>query len=750
VNGIEDHDPCNWNLGTIITFYNGSPYLSIHGYPGLYDTPFCEGGMGYGYPCQDEMVISPPLDLRKHSGGCDENQNSDIPPGEFDDMGGYMLSYSAYLDNPVENLVFHTWKIRNIEDDCPQPWLSNPLVRYYGDDGLWYRLEHDISSFVTSDVIQVALGVVDMCSVWYGIYGDCAEHTPAPWFDNVKVSRYAVVGPQWAYQGADLFQDNFPSTDDIESYVRADMAADISPPSYPDIVPGDSVVVNCWAPNAGGLDTLGTGEARVYFHCNTHFLSLDGKLGLFGPQLEGNYGSYASDDGDWTVLLCEQARNSSGTIAPDRYCVDLNDSLFTRGYLIEYYFKAYDLDGISTTLPTVAETITPYAYPSARSTNLFEFTCLPLLNWEGTLYVDDFDGRETFQGLAQTYYDPAFDAYIGHPLCIPDRFDVNQPSAMAGNSLGSRALLSHLLAAYGYMIWDSGDLSSGTILSSENPGDKSDDITLLVSWLDNLEDYYHPGLIIMGDNVATDLNQYSDGQVLMEDWFGTELVHSSFYEMTGGYTGGGIVNPLVSGVSGMSFEGMEFYLSGGCPVIDDFDVLRPVDHGIRALDYPEYGDSSACAAVLATRTNSHGRDVYTEWIGFSFMRIRNSGGYYPIRNAFLNYAFRHWLVGPAPTGNITDVEVPAVTTLAAVYPNPFNPVTRVSFSLKAKGHVSMRVYDVSGRLVRVLVDEVREAGAYEVVWDGANDRGRATTSGIYFCRMEADDYQRTVKMVLLR
>jgi len=45
---------------------------------------------------------------------------------------------------------------------------------------------------------------------------------------------------------------------------------------------------------------------------------------------------------------------------------------------------------------------------------------------------------------------------------------------------------------------------------------------------------------------------------------------------------------------------------------------------------------------------------------------------------------------------------------------------------------------------------VREAGSYEVVWDGANDRGRRTASGIYFCRMEADDYQRTVKMVQLR
>ena len=77
-------------------------------------------------------------------------------------------------------------------------------------------------------------------------------------------------------------------------------------------------------------------------------------------------------------------------------------------------------------------------------------------------------------------------------------------------------------------------------------------------------------------------------------------------------------------------------------------------------------------------------------------------------------------------------------------------MTRVSFSLKEKGHVSLRIYDVSGRIVRNLVDEIRDAGSYETVWDGTNDGGRPTASGIYFCRMEADGYERTLKMVLLR
>jgi flagellar hook assembly protein FlgD len=90
------------------------------------------------------------------------------------------------------------------------------------------------------------------------------------------------------------------------------------------------------------------------------------------------------------------------------------------------------------------------------------------------------------------------------------------------------------------------------------------------------------------------------------------------------------------------------------------------------------------------------------------------------------------------------------TRLSDNFPNPFNPATRVRFSLASRGPVSLRVYDVSGRLVRILIDDIRDAGSYEVAWDGTNDEGRSIASGIYFCRMETTGYERSLKMVLLR
>ena len=67
-----------------------------------------------------------------------------------------------------------------------------------------------------------------------------------------------------------------------------------------------------------------------------------------------------------------------------------------------------------------------------------------------------------------------------------------------------------------------------------------------------------------------------------------------------------------------------------------------------------------------------------------------------------------------------------------------------------KGPVSVRVYNVSGKLVKTLVDDVREAGSYSISWNGTNNRGDEVASGVYFYRMSAVGYEKTRKMVLLR
>jgi len=74
----------------------------------------------------------------------------------------------------------------------------------------------------------------------------------------------------------------------------------------------------------------------------------------------------------------------------------------------------------------------------------------------------------------------------------------------------------------------------------------------------------------------------------------------------------------------------------------------------------------------------------------------------------------------------------------------------VSFSVANRGRVAIRIYDVSGRLVRTLADAVYERGAYAVTWDGVNENGRRVASGIYLYRMENGAAKLTKKMVLIR
>ena len=88
--------------------------------------------------------------------------------------------------------------------------------------------------------------------------------------------------------------------------------------------------------------------------------------------------------------------------------------------------------------------------------------------------------------------------------------------------------------------------------------------------------------------------------------------------------------------------------------------------------------------------------------------------------------------------------------LSQNYPNPFNPATLITFSVRVPGEVKLRIYDVTGRVLRTLVDGWRGTGAYREMWDGKRDDGTAVASGVYFYRLETNGFTATHKMVLMR
>jgi len=94
--------------------------------------------------------------------------------------------------------------------------------------------------------------------------------------------------------------------------------------------------------------------------------------------------------------------------------------------------------------------------------------------------------------------------------------------------------------------------------------------------------------------------------------------------------------------------------------------------------------------------------------------------------------------------------VPVSFKLVQNTPNPFNPVTTVGYHVPSESQVTIRVYDVTGRLVTTLVDGVVEPGRHSVAWNGTNVYGESVGSGVYFCTMETPDYHGSHKMTLLK
>jgi hypothetical protein len=748
-NNLADKDPCGQNFATQVVFFIGSPYPSSD-YPGLFDTPFCKGAGNIEAPCHDEVMISPIIDMTKYSTTPNSVQDANIPGYPFrGDLGGAHLRFTVYRDNPLPNLACYIWGVRNIDPvtGCPGQWLDRNYV-YYGPDQDFIQTSQPVGDLVgldknadgMTDPIQLQVGINDMCDVWYEVNGNSAAHTPAPWFDNVRFYRFVNVGPQWSWRDLDIFQDNFPGVEfNLESLIRADAANDLRANDDPVIDPGDSAVVTCTSPLAGGIDTTGDGWPKVYCHVYPQYIGdpLGPKPTLWGPTLAGTYGRYDSDDGStWTVLQCEYARNASGAITEDKYMVDMNDSLFTRGYRVNYYFRAVDFNGDATTLPS-----------NADEGGYFEWTCLPTLNSD-VLFVDDFHGRGTIRGTVEQYWNPCFSAVLTDGM--PDRYDVNNPSSSVSNGPGSRAKNYHMTVAYRKVIWDSGNLESTTISEGTTFSDKSNDAQMLVDWMEFSP--HDVGLWVCGDDIAEELNKSPSAVALTltSTYCGVSFTGGDYHDLSG------IVTPLVFASSNANNPlwhttwGDSFYVFGGCPIINQFDYLEKTGTGEYALDYPDVAGLPYYAGIYNNGINNSGNDIRTMWFGFSFMYVREAEVTVPLMRNQVVRDIIAWMENDT-NSNITEVEkLPKANSLKQNFPNPFNPTTTIKFGLRSKSNVSIKIYDVAGRLVKTLVNETRDAGRYEVTWDGTNNHNSTVASGVYFYKMNTNEFEQTKKMVLLR
>ncbi len=93
---------------------------------------------------------------------------------------------------------------------------------------------------------------------------------------------------------------------------------------------------------------------------------------------------------------------------------------------------------------------------------------------------------------------------------------------------------------------------------------------------------------------------------------------------------------------------------------------------------------------------------------------------------------------------------PSSYSLFQNYPNPFNPTTRIQYTLPEESEVTVIIYNIVGRVVRELANTSQPAGWYDYQWHGEDQNGLPVGTGVYFCRIQAGDYSKTIKMVYLR
>ncbi len=98
-------------------------------------------------------------------------------------------------------------------------------------------------------------------------------------------------------------------------------------------------------------------------------------------------------------------------------------------------------------------------------------------------------------------------------------------------------------------------------------------------------------------------------------------------------------------------------------------------------------------------------------------------------------------VGVNPIG----LEIPKVYSLSQNYPNPFNPSTKINFALPKQGFVTLKIYDVLGREVRTLVNEVKSAGNFTVDFNASE-----YSSGVYFYKLESNGFSDIKRMMLIK
>lgn len=189
------------------------------------------------------------------------------------------------------------------------------------------------------------------------------------------------------------------------------------------------------------------------------------------------------------------------------------------------------------------------------------------------------------------------------------------------------------------------------------------------------------------------------------------------------------------GVSILTNQNLNFKAINAVEVFNGFTTQEKWDALSGGISNPYYTGIS-CFVISAGPININNNDSVD--VGFAIVKGNDLAG---LKINTITAKNKYGVIGVKPISN----SVPMVYNLYQNYPNPFNPSTTIKFDLPKQDFVSIKMYDLLGREVNEILKENLSAGSYELTFDAGN-----LSSGVYFYRLKAGDFEDVKKMVLLK
>jgi len=285
-----------------------------------------------------------------------------------------------------------------------------------------------------------------------------------------------------------------------------------------------------------------------------------------------------------------------------------------------------------------------------------------------------------------------------------------------------------------------------TIVTYETLSD-STDVQFLTDWRAQAGDRR---ILWMARNVAERLYNESSGTGLnfLNNVLGVDYLAPAVRDFLGGQASTEVV-PMAPCFT------TSFTAGAGCPVLTDYNYVAPVNGSELSHEFLDRAGNPympPIAAGIIWPREELGYDKSTAFFPLDLNLI------WDLREPdVLNTAARAQLLREAfacmgINGGlaVSTGSPPLRFAVQQNVPNPFNPSTRISYTVAHREQVQLIVYDVAGRKVRTLVDEVKTPGPHFVDWDSRDDGGNLVSSGIYHYRLRAGDFEETKRMVLIK